>query len=285
MGERQSAALSGDAQQPDAAVMESVVQAVLASPKYAALDPALVASLANQELRKGRQVREAIKKVKNRLHQSTASYWLTTPHYAHWRAAIEAAKDEPTRKTQLQSILRMHYSMRERLPFLADFYRTIFAGLASVRRVLDLGCGLNPLALPWMGLPSETTYFACDIDREQIAFLDWWLRLQGRSGQAFVWNLLAGAPPIEPVDVALLLKMAPCLAQLDVVAPARLLEEVRASVVVVSFPAQSLGGRDKGMVAHYAATMDALLAGRNWRVERFDFPTELVFRVRKDRCF
>ncbi len=282
MGERRSVALSGDGLQPNAMVVESVVQAVLASPKYAALDPALVASLAAQELRKGRRVKEAIKKVKDRLHQSAASYWKVPPHYARWRVALEAAEDEPVLKAQLQSILQTHHSSRERLPFLADFYQTIFAGLASLRSVLDLGCGLNPLALPWMGLPTETAYFACDIDREQVAFLDWWLARQGRRGRAFVWNLLAGAPPVELVDVALLLKMATCLAQLDPAALARLLDEVRASVFVISFPAQSLGGRDKGMVAHYAATMDALLSGRNWRVERFDFSTELVFRVRKD---
>jgi 16S rRNA (guanine(1405)-N(7))-methyltransferase len=282
MGERRSVALSGDAQQPDAAVVESVVQAVLASPKYAALDPALVASLAEQELRKGRRVKEAIKEVKNRLHQSAASYWQAPPRYARWRTAIEAAEDEPALKAQLQSILRTHHSMRERLPFLVDFYRTLFAGLSPLRSVLDLGCGVNPLALPWMGLPTETAYFACDIDREQMAFLDWWLAQRGRRGRAFVWNLLAGAPPVELVDAALLLKMAPCLAQLDPAAPARLLDEVRASVWVVSFPARSLGGRDKGMVAHYAAMMDALLTGRNWRVERFDFPTELVFRVHRE---
>jgi 16S rRNA (guanine(1405)-N(7))-methyltransferase len=155
-------------------------------------------------------------------------------------------------------------------------------GIGPIRRVLDLGCGLNPLALPWMGLPAETAYFACDVDREQVAFLDWWLAFSARRGQAFVWNLLDGAPPVTddaPYDVALLLKIVPCLAQLDRQIGARLLESVTARVLIVSFPAQSLGGRRKGMVATYTAEMEALIAGRGWAVERFEFPSELVFRL------
>lgn len=278
---RQRSFLSGNVQQPDTTSAECVAQAVLASTKYAAFDRTLVESIAAQELGKGRSVKAAIKEVKSRLHQSAASYWQVPPEYARWRTTLEAVDGEDARMAQVQSILRVHHSMRERLPFLADFYRTIFAGLTPLRSVLDLGCGLNPLALPWMGLSRETAYFACDIDREQVAFLRWWLTRWQQPGRAFVWNLLVGAPPIEPVDVALLLKMVPCLAQLDPAAPVRLLDEVCAPVLVISFPAQSLGGRSKGMVTHYIATMEALLAGRSWRIERFDFPTELVFRVHK----
>jgi hypothetical protein len=80
------------------------------------------------------------------------------------------------------------------------------------------------------------------------------------------------APSSAPFDVALLLKIVPCLTQLDKAIGARLLDAVTARVLIVSFPAQSLGGRRKGMVATYAAQMEALLAGRAWPVERFEFP-------------
>ncbi len=262
--------------------VEEVAQAVLASAKYAAIDPALVAELAAQELAKGARVKEAVKQVKNRLHQSVAAYWDGRAHFAAWRAALEAAPDEEARRARLLAILHSHHSTRERLPFLEDFYRTLFGGIGPIRRVLDLGCGLNPLALPWMGLLAETAYFACDVDREQVAFLDWWLAFSARRGQAFAWNLLDGAPPMTgdpPCDVALLLKIVPCLAQLERQIGARLLDSVTAPVLIVSFPAQSLGGRRKGMVATYTAEMEALIAGRGWAVERFEFASELVFRL------
>jgi len=266
------------------ALIEEVARSVLASGKYAALDPALVTAVAAQELDKGRRRKDAIKEVKSRLHQSVGAYWDSHADYAAARTAIEAAPDQAALNGVLPSILRSHHSMRERLPFLADFYATIFDDIAPVRSVLDLGCGLNPLALPWMKLPAGAAYFACDVDRAQIAFLEWWLAHSGQRGRAFVWNLLDGAPQIDEaqsVDVALLLKLAPCLEQLEKGIVRRLLDELRAAVLIVSFPAQSLGGQRKGMVETYAAQMDALLAGRTWTVERFEFASELLFRIRK----
>lgn len=307
-----------------ASLAEEVTRSVLASAKYTDLDPALVAEVAAQEVGKGRRRREAIKEVKTRLHRSVGAYWDSYADYAAWRAALEAAPDDTAKAAVLRSILRSHHSMRERLPFLTDFYHTLLAGIGPVRSVLDLGCGLNPLALLWMKLPADAVYLACDVDRQQIAFLDWWLNQTCRCGRAFVWNLLDGAPPIgvtsldaetqgrkdaqgklqstlphsesslrEPlrpcdaaleassVDVALLLKLAPCLEQLEKGVVQRLLDELTAQVLIVSFPAQSLGGQRKGMVENYTAQMDALLAGRTWTVERFEFASELVFRIRR----
>lgn len=267
------------------AQIAEVADAVRTSGKYAAIDPALVATIAAQELAKGARVKDAVKQVKNRLHQSVAAYWEGRADFTAWRAALEAAPDEAAQRAALQAILRSHHSTRERLPLLEEFYRTVFGGLGPLRGVLDLGCGLNPLALPWMGLPAETAYVACDVDRGQMEFLAWWLTHTGRRGQAFVWNLLDGPPHVDsqagagPIDVALLLKIVPCLAQLDRRIGPQLLDAVDAPVLIVSFPAQSLGGRRKGMVDHYSAEMDTLIAGRAWTVERFEFPSELVFRL------
>ena len=79
----------------------------------------------------------------------------------------------------------------------------------------------------------------------------------------------------------MLLKCLPCLAQLDRTAPERLLVGLDAPLLVVSYPVRSLGGRSKGMVAAYDAQFHRLVDGRGWRVERLDFATELVYRVRR----
>ena len=52
-------------------------------------------------------------------------------------------------------------------------------------------------------------------------------------------------------------------------------------MLIISFPAQSLGGRNKGMAGHYDTHFRALVADKPWQIERFDFATELVFRVIK----
>jgi 16S rRNA (guanine(1405)-N(7))-methyltransferase len=101
--------------------------------------------------------------------------------------------------------------------------------------------------------------------------------LEGRAG---TWDLLAGAPPLR-AEVALLLKAIPCLEQLDKGLGPRLLEAVDAPVIVLSYPLRSLGGRAKGMAETYARHFAALATGQPWRVTRFDFPTELVYRIER----
>jgi 16S rRNA (guanine(1405)-N(7))-methyltransferase len=61
----------------------------------------------------------------------------------------------------------------------------------------------------------------------------------------------------------------------------RLLDSVPAGYVLVSFPAHSLGGRSKGMVKNYEAHFRELVSVRPWGVEKFEFPGELAFLVKK----
>jgi 16S rRNA (guanine(1405)-N(7))-methyltransferase len=79
------------------------------------------------------------------------------------------------------------------------------------------------------------------------------------------------------VQLALLLKTIPCLEQLDKTVGARLLEGIQAEHILVSFPAQSLGGRGKGMLENYEAHFLQLVAGKNWAFRKYEFSTELAF--------
>jgi 16S rRNA (guanine(1405)-N(7))-methyltransferase len=176
--------------------------------------------------------------------------------------------------------MQHHASTRERAAILGAFYAETLAGLPPIRSVLDVACGLNPLARPWMPLAPDAAYYACDIYTDMIAFLNDYLRIAGVRGQAEVCDL-AGDPPGQPVDLAPVLKALPPLEQLDKRAGLNLLRALNAKYLLVSFPARSLGGRDKGMVEHYADRFLALAAAAGWPVERFEFATELAFRVRK----
>ena len=254
---------------------------VQTSAKYQAVAPGLVRDLAARELAKARSPKEAVKAVKNKLHQVAGAYLDAKPDYPAWLSQLEQAHQTGADLRPLcQEFMRRHASTRERLPILAEFYQAIFAGLAPVGAVLDLACGLNPLALPWMALAPTTRYVACDIWRDEVTFLDQWLRLLGQPGAAFVHDLLTGPPQVQ-ADVVLLLKAIPCLEQMDKTLGARLLAAIDAPVVVVSFPAASLGGSAKGMTAHYTSHFQQLVDPDLWQVERLEFETELVFRLRR----
>jgi 16S rRNA (guanine(1405)-N(7))-methyltransferase len=260
--------------------LAALVQAVLTSPKYRHMDPALVEALAAAELAKGRRGKDAVKATKNKLHQVAGAYFPDKPPYAGWLAQLDAAPDDAARRTLARTVMAQHASTRERLTFLDSFYATILAGLPPIHTLLDLACGLNPLAAAWMPLEKGARYLACDIYQDQVEFLSGWLGRVGQAGEAFVCNLLAETP-LPAADVVLLLKTIPCLEQADKEIGARLLARIDAPILLISYPARSLGGRAKGMVDTYAGHFAELVAGTPWQVTRFDFPTEVVFRVER----
>jgi 16S rRNA (guanine(1405)-N(7))-methyltransferase len=187
-------------------------------------------------------------------------------------------------KSQFQQvcleIMRQHASTRERIAILETFYATTLGPLGPVRSVLDVACGLNPLAIPWMPLAPGARYYACDIYGDMMAFLNGFFRIAGIDGQAWGCDLVS-APPRQQADVALVLKALPPLDQQARNAGRDLLRALDATHILVSFPARSLGGRGKGMAENYEQRFRALAEAEGWSVERFAFATELAFLVTK----
>jgi 16S rRNA (guanine(1405)-N(7))-methyltransferase len=264
--------------------LAQLVEAVRASAKYGAICQEFVEQVGRRELAKRRNLREAIKATKNKLHQVGGAYLQEETHYAAWLADLRSAQQPANLKALCRKIMGVHASTCERLPILDEFYAVTLAGLPPLRSVLDVACGLNPLAIPWLPLAQGATYQALDIYEDMMAFLEEFitLPLAGVRGRAEARNVL-GLGSLPRVDLALLLKAIPCLEQLDKAAGAKLLGLIQADHLLVSFPAQSLGHRDKGMAEHYEAHFRALLAGRPGQVKRFRFSSELVFLISTQR--
>lgn len=261
--------------------LDELVAAVRAGAKYRAIAPGLVRAVGARELAKGRGLREATRATRTKLHQAVGAYLDGEPRYDRWLADLAAARatgDPAAPRRACAAIMRHHASTRERLPILADFYAAAFARLPPVRRVLDVACGLNPLARPWMPLAADAEYLACDVDAAMVAFLNAAFALLGVNGRATVRDIVAD-PPREPADLALALKAIPCLEQLDKEAGSRLLDALNAPHLLVSFPARSLGGRERGMATTYRAHLAALVAGRGWAVEELGVAGEVAFLV------
>ncbi len=323
--------------------LASLVGAVKASAKYRDVSQELIARIAAQELNKGRSEKDALKATKNKLHQVGGAYLDKKEHYSRWLDDLKMAVRTGQRERLLElssTIMSHHASTRERIPILEQFYTQIFRELPPIRSILDIACGLNPLALPWMlpliptnrrgevhprPLERDSTvtelntqpppliptdprgedeprplerdsgvagleppqsemgieYFAYDIYHGMMDFLKAWFEIMHIGGNAQVCDVIQTCPT-QPADVAFLLKVIPCLEQLDKMAGHRLLRELHAANLVVSFPIHSLGGRSKGMLEHYETHFQELLGNEpRWEVKRLIFATELVFVVRK----
>ncbi len=222
----------------------------------------------------------ATKATKRRLHQVYGAFegdFDGETAIQELKAAYASGQAEVV-QAACRDLLARHSSTRERLPILDRFYPALWAVTGRPGSLLDLGCGLNPLALPWMNLPAEARYLALDIDAGRVDFLNRYLALAGLAPLARCQDILAH-PPDDEADVALLLKMSPSLERQEPGATVRLIDALRAPVIVVSYAVKSLGGREKGMVEHYQRQFTEMVSDRRWAVEKLVFDSELVFVV------
>ncbi len=272
---------------PDIGNVEQVTAAVMEKLKYRYVHADLVKMLAEDEFAKGRTPKEAIKEVAGKLHQVAGAYFMRSPDYRQWGEALDHLPDDihhPNLQAYCVQIMRKHSSTAERIPILHEFFQTALEAITPVKSILDLACGLNPLALSWMPVTESTKYYGCDLYSDLASFMNGFYARIGRHGQFETCNLLDLDNPKKPAinaQVAFLLKSVPCLDQLQKGAGLRLLESIPSPHILVSFPVSSLGGRAKGMRRNYEEQFMQLIDGKDWQVDRFSFKTELAFLVKK----
>jgi 16S rRNA (guanine(1405)-N(7))-methyltransferase len=263
--------------------LEKLVETVLASPKYKEVCDDLIRGIGLREIAKRSNLKEAIKTTKSKLHQVGGAYLADKKDYSKWLDDLKHLFRFDSRENflaYLEMIMNYHTSTKERLPILDQFYKTILADLPPIHSVLDIACGFNPLALPWMPLTEPVEYYACDIYKDMKVFLDKFLALMQVQGQVRACDV-AQSCPTNKVDVAFVLKTLPCLEQVDKSAGFKLLQIINANYIVVSFPVHSLGGKAKGMEVNYEAKFRALVENTEWLIKKYEFPTELAFLIMK----
>jgi 16S rRNA (guanine(1405)-N(7))-methyltransferase len=263
--------------------LDKLANAVLESPKYRNVSEDLIRSIGKRELLKQKNLKLAVKFTKNKLHQIAGAYFLNKPDYGSWLEKLKKAKksgNENLFRKACTEIMSYHYSTRERLNLLDQFYAQIFALLPPVKTILDVACGFHPLSIPWMPVSTKIEYYAFDVYRDLIEFLNEFMVIGNIEGHAEVREVTQHPPEIQ-ADLAFVLNTIPCLEQIDKMAGLKILEAINANFLAVSFPARTLGGREKNMLRHYEARFHKLTNKKGWIIQRLEFKSELVFLVKK----
>ena len=261
-----------------------VVGVLKESRKYKSLCEETLTRVASWAAARSKRNKEAAKRAKTKLHQVYGAY------LGHWNPreaaglldqfAAAASADDVRRICR--DIMFMHASTRERLQVLDGIYARIFEVTGNPQRVLDIGCGFQPFALPWMGVRAEHEYMGTEIDTRIVEVVNRFLQMMRQTGAVRAQDVLANMPTDE-VDVAFLLKMLPCLEQQEKGCSEGILRSLNAKFVVVSLPMRTLSGRDVGMDEHYRRVMDEVLRDSTWPVTRFEMGHELFYILDKRR--
>ena len=260
--------------------VEAVVARVAGSRRYRSVDADLVRRLAGEELPRARNVDEAARRVRRRLHQAVGAFARGTASLEAVTSAWDGDLTEPRFRAACLRVMASHASTAERAPFVERFFDPIWAAAGGTpASLLDLGCGLGPFALPWMGLDRRAPITAVDVDGRALATVDAFLALVGQPHDTRELDLVEARVDVV-ADVALALKVVTTLDRQDPAAAARLLRNLTARHAVISFTRRSLGGRRPGMERTYRERMDRLAADVGaTELTEASVPNELVFVV------
>ena len=184
-----------------------------------------------------------------------------------------------------QRLLSSHKSTKERLSSYNLLYKKLFPH-THPKKILDLGCGLNPFSYPYMGI-DYVEYFAVEASSLDCLFLQRYFdgvsNFCGLRGLAIHANLL-DVPTFPSSDVCFLFKVLDSLESLERNITFPLLSSIDASFFVASFPTKTLSGKplSKKRLTWFLSFLD--------KYEEIELPNEVFYifsksSLRKTKAF
>ncbi len=240
-----------------------------------------IGDVLKQELSRFPREAEALRSARAILHNIMALY-LGDPDYEAERIKLEtidASKDKAAITGFCMEILAWHDSTRERIPYLKDFYKTILEVAHQPQEVLDLACGLNPFALPFMGLPHNVNYHAYDIHQPRIDLINAFFASQNIKPLAEVRDVLLDPPQIS-ADAAFLFKEAHRMEKRRKGYSRELVQAINAKVIFISLPNRSLD-RQRDLHQRMNALFQQISAGLGGETDSREFPGETLYWIKK----
>ena len=261
--------------------IESIIQNIKKTKKYRYTCNDTIRQLFQTGLKNTNNSKEAIKFTRKKLHEVTAFY-LGDPDYGKAKNELEKAfktsKEEKVKEACI-NIMQSNLSTRERLRILDKFYAKIFKITGRPDSIIDVACGLNPLSLPWMGLPKSINYFAYEIHQRRVELINSFFSMVGIRPLAKMQDVIVKYPE-EEADVAFLLKMVHCFEKRQHNCTLPLLNALRTRFIVVSFPKQNIS-QTKNLESIYRDLFNNIIRNQSWKIEEIQFSNEQVFCIQK----
>jgi 16S rRNA (guanine(1405)-N(7))-methyltransferase len=264
--------------------IETMIAELIASKKYrhSGLNQTTVKDLIRKAAPQHTSQKALLKTVKRKLHNIVAPY-LGELVYADLMEKLlqfnnPALTDQSLRGFCLQ-VLSQHASTAERIPIMAGFYSQLFQAAGNPQVIVDLACGLHPLAFPWMGLPTTVRYHAYDIIQPRVNFINQFFTTIGLAPLAESRDILVD-PPNFAADLAIFFKEAHRFEKRQPGCNRLFWESLNVKVLAVSLPSTDLAGTHSLLNVH-RRLIHANLPEQS-RVEEIFIENEIIFLIRRN---
>jgi SAM-dependent methyltransferase len=171
-------------------------------------------------------------------------------------------------------LLKTHTSTRERMEFYPEL-KKIIARLKA-NSILDLGCGINPLALA----SKEITYYASDINKEELELVKRFFEKNQVEGRTFLCDLRKIEDcPLPNADLCLIFKVLDILDDKGHKVAEKIISIVKSKHILISFSTKTLSGKSM----HYPRRfwLERLLKKLGYAFEIIHSKNEVFYLITK----
>ena len=176
-------------------------------------------------------------------------------------------------RSSSSEVLHTHLSTAERVdfyPFLKEKMKQL-----KIHSILDIGCGLNPLALA----EKSMKYHALDIDETSLNTVSSFFKKNHIQGTISVCDIRKEFPSISPIDLAILFKVLDLVDKKGHKRAEELLKEIHAKHLWISFPTKTLSGRP--MNHPQRGWIERLLTRLKYPFTLVNFKNEIIYLAEK----
>ncbi|MDP4012810.1 MAG: hypothetical protein Q8R00_04365 [Candidatus Nanoarchaeia archaeon] len=174
--------------------------------------------------------------------------------------------------------LKTHISTKERLNYYPVIYEKIFEIIGKPNKILDLGCGLNPLSYDFLGCNPE--YYAVDLSESELETVNNYFKENKIKGKTYCLDLLKlDYSALPKVDVAFLFKVLESLENIHKNVSYTILSKINSKWIVVSFSKKSITG--KPIIKKGRSWLKRMLAELGYWYEVLDIGDEIFYIIKK----
>ncbi len=218
---------------------------------------------------KSKKFKEIVKAIRSKLHLA----------YGSFQGKDKNKREQYLKNKEFDKILATSISSKERLEDYNKLYKDIFSITGKPESILDLGCGLNPVSYHYMNI-DKLNYYAYDIDKDDINFLNKYFSLIKVKGKAYVKDLskISFVKKLPKADVCFMFKL---LDPLEKGKGHKLSEEIISSLnckyIIVSFSTKTVSG--KRMNHPYRGWIERMLSRIGFKFKKFSLENEVFYVI------
>jgi len=230
-----------------------------------------------QKRTRSKEYKEIIKKTREKLR---LEYGMFSENINKREKFLKELKNTLKQKELNKKLLKTHKSTAERIDIYPFIYQKIFKITGKPKKILDLGCGMNPVSFQYMKL-KNITYYASELNKKDCEFLQKYFNLMKIKGKTFAINLKKPelVEKIPLVDVCFLFKVLDTIEKKGHKLAEEILSKIKAKFIVTSFATHKLGG--KPMKHAHRGWLEKLLERKKWNFTLIQEANEIFYIIKK----